>query len=151
MSDDKTVQDLIRMREQWVQTRDEADAAITALDRTIKMFRRSDCDAIDATPQRSRSYSAQICDAIELILERQRPLHRKQVLDRLLEMGFVIGGAEPMTTLASYLSRDARFKNAGRGCWTLALSPHMEVDDEVSEPRRLYAPEMDFDGASAVQ
>lgn len=152
----RTLQDLIRMRESWVQTRNEADDVIRSLDRTISLFRQSDDEGTDKSSQRTRSYSRQICDAIENILNQRRPLHRKQILKELIDSGFVIGGMEPLTTLASYLSRDARFKNSDRGFWTLSLNPqmeNMEVDDEIKpQPTpRLYTREMDFDGASNGQ
>ena len=84
-----------------------------------------------------------IGDAIYEILSTERPLHRREVHNRLLEMGMKIPGQSPINNVAAHLSKDPRFKRGGGGVWDLADPPQ---DDESSQPEQF-----DFDDESDQQ
>ena len=55
------------------------------------------------------------------ILFEYGPLHRNAILEKVRERGLHVGGG--ISTVGSYLSVDDRFKNAGKGVWTLVEEP----------------------------
>ena len=114
MSNEHTIRDLQAMRASREADRRRAEQAIEALDIAIAMFQGDTAP----TPRR-RSHSASLVDAMYDILVRERPLHRNILLERVKEAGFHVGGETPVGAIGSYLSRDQRFKNIGRGLWTL--------------------------------
>ena len=67
---------------------------------------------------------------MENILVIERPLRREVLLDRVQERGIHVGGAKPVNSIGSYLSTDPRFRNAGRGIWTLTEEPEEEPQPE---------------------
>ncbi len=61
-------------------------------------------------------------DAMAEILRQEGPLHRREVHDRLVEMGVSVGGRDPVNNVGAHLSTDDRFRNVGRGMWDLSSS-----------------------------
>ena len=82
-------------------------------------------------PPPEESSTSNLGDAIYEILSTERPLHRREVHNRLLEMGMKIPGQSPINNVAAHLSKDPRFKRGGGGVWDLADPPQ---DDEPSRP-----------------
>ena len=112
--------------------RRRAERAIEALDLAIAMFQGDTAP----TPRR-RGHSASLVDAIYNVLLAERPLHRNILLERVREMGFHVGGKTPVGAIGSYLSRDERFTNIGRGFWSLTEEPgpeSPEISEEMEEP-----------------
>ena len=62
-------------------------------------------------------------DAMAEILRKESPLHRRELHDRLVEMGVSVGGRDPVNNVGAHLSADDRFRNVGRGMWDLT-SPY---------------------------
>ena len=73
----------------------------------------------DTGGRRSSTYAQELTDAIYDALSSERPLHRTVILERITERGIHVGGTKPINSIGSYLSTDRRFKNCGRGMWTL--------------------------------
>ena len=136
MSTQHTIRDLQAMRALREADRRRAERAIEALDIAIAMF---EGDTTAPTPRR-RSHSAGLVDAMYDVLVRERPLHRTELFALVAEMGFRVGGKTPVGAVGSYLSRDPRFTNIGRGFWTLTEEPDpttpemSEESEEMEEP-----------------
>ena len=77
----------------------------------------------------STTSTPQLSDAIYCILRSGGSLHRGTIYERLVEMGFQIGGQHPINNMSARLSLDTRFKSLGGGVWTLAES----ADEEGSQ------------------
>ena len=73
----------------------------------------------DDDSKAASSFASEIGDAIYFVLKDESPLHRNDILKRVKDRGIHVGGANPANNLGTYLSRDDRFKNAGKGKWTL--------------------------------
>ena len=78
---------------------------------------------VDTGGRRASTYAQELTDAIYDTLSSERPLHRTAILERVTEHGIHVGGAKPINSIGSYLSTDRRFKNCGRGMWTLEQEP----------------------------
>ena len=65
--------------------------------------------------------TVEIRDAIYGILSDEHPLHRRVILERLIERGVHIGGVTPINSLSAHLSTDDRFSSVEetKGTWTL--------------------------------
>ena len=126
----RTLQDLLALREGWESQKSEAEQAIRSLDQAIRLL-RPESGVAEYKPPR-QSFSALITDAIESMLTEERPLHRKDILHRLEQNFSYIGGSDPLTTLGAMLSRDRRFKNAKRGYWTLTVDPERDTSAPIS-------------------
>ena len=84
------------------------------------------------TPQKG-TVKEQTAEAIYDVLQKaQIPLHRKVILTKVKERGLIIGGG--ISTIGGYLSMDDRFKNVGKGIWTLAEEPQAEKSITGSIP-----------------
>ena len=73
------------------------------------------------------SWTGAVGDGIQSILLLDRPLHRKDILSRLLEQGYHIGGKNPVDSVSAHLSTAPRFKSLGNGEWTLTTEPVEEA------------------------
>ena len=79
---------------------------------------------IDANDgRRTSTYAQELTDAIYDVLLKDRPLHRAAILEKVIQHGIHVGGSKPVNSIGSYLSTDQRFKNCGRGMWTLEQEP----------------------------
>ena len=123
MSRESTLRDLrIKVKQLEVKKR-EIDKQVENLHGAIRVFEQND----NVSTEDRSPYAKEVSDAMVEILTDERPLHRDFILDRILERGIHIGGQKPVNTIGSYLSLDSRFKNAGRGIWTLAEEPQAEI------------------------
>lgn len=84
-------------------------------------------------PKKAKSYSQTLTDAIEKVLLAERPLHRKEIMNRVICQGVYVGTANPLHAVGAYLSIDERFASepGKRGHWTLANEPEAAADEEV--------------------
>ena len=55
--------------------------------------------------------------AFEILQEVGESLHRSDLFQRVVDRGFGFGGVNPENTFGAILSRDPRFKTAGRKGW----------------------------------
>jgi hypothetical protein len=51
--------------------------------------------------------------AYQILREARRPMHAKELLQRLIEGGMPIKGKTPLTSVATSLKRDKRFRKVG--------------------------------------
>ena len=91
--------------------------------------------------QQARSFRELLTDTIYLVLRGERPLHRTDVLERVVAQGVHVGGNDPLSTIAPYMTSDARFTSDGRGNWTLAEEVQVEKDDPKGEESESEATE----------
>ena len=111
----------------------QIDKEIEALYIVIRLNQER-ANGIDAGGRRIGTYAQELTDAIHDTLFSERPLHRNVILERVTERGIHVGGAKPMNSIGSYLSTDQRFKNVGKGVWTLTEKPQAEISLPGSIP-----------------
>ena len=102
----------------------EQEALQESIDALRIAIREVECANLDSvtTPQHG-THKEELTNAMFAILEGNRPLHRNIILARVRERGVHVGG---ISSIGSYLSTDGRFKNVGKGMWTLDESEPME-------------------------
>ncbi len=69
--------------------------------------------------KKASSFADEVSDVVHTILEQESPLHRSEILKRVESYGLHVGGSKPANNLGTYLSRDTRFVNVGKGMWAL--------------------------------
>ena len=73
--------------------------------------------------------------AFEILREVGEPIHRSDLFQRVADRGFNFGGVNPENTFGAILSRDPRFKTAGRkGWWDLTQrreSKHQSAEETL--------------------
>lgn len=111
----ETVKVLTRILEQKERDLETLQQAIEGLRIAIQEVERAELNMV-TTPQKG-TYREEITNAMHDILKISGPLHRKVILDRLIDRGIHVGGG--IHTVGSYLSVDDQFKNIGRGTWAL--------------------------------
>lgn len=124
----------------------EIDKQVEAVHATIQYLESSPED-----PGAGASRHAEgIRDAIHEVLVAERPLHRKDIHDRLVAMGIHIGGNNPVNNVGAHLSLDPRFKNVGKGIWDLAndLNPVHNDNSQHSTDDRHWLDTVKEDGNS---
>ena len=62
-------------------------------------------------------------DAIFAVLSAERPLHRRAIHDRVVEMGVRVRGQDPVSNVAAHMSADPRFHSVGGGMWDFVNPP----------------------------
>ena len=135
MSQQSTDTELRNLVKEWEAKRRQIDKEIEALHIAIRINQERTGGA-DAGGKRTSTYNQDLTDAIYHTLLSERPLHRNVILERVTESGIHVGGAKPMNSIGSYLSTDPRFKNSGRGTWTLTHEPLAEIsasDNDVTD------------------
>ncbi|MES1987600.1 MAG: hypothetical protein V4440_06135, partial [Pseudomonadota bacterium] len=71
-------------------------------------------------PRTQRSKRTLIESSVEGILKEKQPLSTETLLEKLSELGVAIGGATPLITLSTYLSRCEKFiSRRKQGGWFL--------------------------------
>ena len=68
-------------------------------------------------------------DAIFAVLSAERPLHRSDIHDRVVEMGVKVRGLNPVNNVTAHMSLDPRFHSVGGGMWDLVDPPAANEDD----------------------
>ena len=65
-------------------------------------------------------------------------MRREAILDRITkDESIVMNAKDPLNLLGQYLSRDARFKNVGKGTWALRESGRVRSEDMDNGESRL--------------
>ncbi len=137
MSRESTIRDLRVKVRQFEAKKREIDKQVENLHGAIRVFEQNG----DAEDEDRSSYAREVSDAMLDILTDERPLHRNVVLARVQQRGIHVGGTKPVNSIGSYLSTDQRFKNCGRGIWTLAEEPQagISLTGSIADiPRRDY-------------
>ncbi len=109
----------IRLKEQIRSLEQERDA-INIVIAKMKMILEglSAPDTPNGLPD--QSLRQKIIQNMEALLHEQGPMHREAIKAALEGRGVYV---PTIQTVANYLSRDARFKNKGKGVWALADGP----------------------------
>lgn len=144
MSRESTIRDLRAKIRQWEVQKRRIDEELAAMHTALRVFENMGVQmgGQDEVTSRHSSYSIELTNAIHDILVHERPLHRSTIRDRVEERGIYVGGTNPINSIGSYLSIDDRFKNVGRGLWTLTEEP----TSHKSGPRIEHHDELEFDG-----
>ena len=103
---------------EWEAKKHKIDKELEALHTAIRINQERGSES-DAGGRRASTYAQELTDAIHDTLLSERPLHRNVILEKVAERGIHVGGTKPVNSIGSYLSTDSRFKNCGRGLWTL--------------------------------
>ena len=74
-------------------------------------------------------------DAIFAVLSAERPLHRRDIYDRVLEMGVTVRGKDPVCNVSAHMSLDPRFQSVGGGLWDLVQPPTTETGNQPNDPQ----------------
>ncbi len=124
MGQQSTDIELRNMVKEWEAKKRKVDKELEALHIAIRINQeRTSGDDAAAGGRRASTYAQELTDAICDTLLSERPLHRIAILERVAERGIHVGGSKPVNSIGSYLSTDPRFKNCGRGMWTLEQEP----------------------------
>ena len=132
MKREETLKVLDRILQQRKKDMEALQTAIDGLRIAIAEVERATDDAV-TTPQKG-TYKQELTDTLYGILFEYGPLHRNAILEKVKERGLHVGGG--ISTVGSYLSVDDRFKNVGKGVWTLVEEP-MTVDNIPDVPGRM--------------
>ncbi len=65
--------------------------------------------------------------AMEILREANRAMHAKELLQRLIEGGLQIKGKTPLTSVATSLKRDKRFRKVGPNTFEVSRDPVVEA------------------------
>ena len=133
MGQQSTAVDLRALLKELEAKKQKIDKEFEALHIVIRLNQERS-SGIDASGRRASTYAQELTDAIYDILLSERPLHRMSILGKVTERGVHVGGSKPVNSIGSYLSTDQRFKNCGRGMWTLTEEPQA-VDNIPDIPR----------------
>ena len=116
MTNESTISDLRAAIQRLEAEKREIEKQHRALVTTLRYFENPE----QASAPESRRIDKDMGTVMSEILSREGPLHRREIHDRLVEIGVRIGGRTPINNVGARLSTDSRFKNVGRGMWDLA-------------------------------
>ena len=133
MSQQSTDIELRNMVKEWEAKKHKIDKELEALHIAIRINQERAGGGVDAGGRRTSTYAQDLTDAIYDTLSSERPLHRTVILERATERGIHVGGAKPINSIGSYLSTDPRFRNCGRGMWTLEQEPMAEISSSDND------------------
>ena len=98
-----------------------------ALVTTLQFFGGNDAD-LPATSS-SDGGSGSMNDAIFAVLSAERPLHRRVIHDRVVEMGVTVRGRDPVSNVTAHMSLDPRFHSIGGGMWDFVDPPTTTAEE----------------------
>lgn len=81
--------------------------------------------------------------AVQILQEEGKPLHYKEIYERLLKQGITVGGKKPANNMGAQMSQDQRFKSLSQGIWGLASwqkLPRRETPDNGTHPTEEVVP-----------
>ena len=70
--------------------------------------------------RRSPALAESVDATLEVLRQHGRPLHYRQIYDKVTEMGISVIGKDPAAVLLARFSRDPRFQRVGSGTYMLA-------------------------------
>ena len=143
MGQQSTDVDLRALVKELEAKKQKIDKEIEALHIVIRINQERS-SVVDAGGRRASTYAQELTDAIYDILSSERPLHRTDILRKVTDRGVHVGGSQPVNSIGSYLSTDPRFKNCGRGMWTLAEEPQAgkSITDSIPHIPSLNIPDL---------
>lgn len=127
-----TMRSLHALVEQLESVIEESNERLEAAKKTIQTF--EEISAANSVRHQDGSFTEQVISAIhEVLLTEGKPLHRRDILDRLNEQGIeFVGRSEPVKALAGYLHR-SEASSVGNGMWDLVGRPKPEKGGETAE------------------
>lgn len=120
MTSPSTIRDLRAALEDLEEKKREIDEQYRSVAAALRYFEES---KKGPRPRREEASTSNLVDAIYEVLTAERPLHRQQIYERLVEMGIGVGGQSPVDNVGAHLSRDPRFRIVGKGMWDLSEPP----------------------------
>lgn len=112
---------------------EDAKARATKLAHFIEMAELYDRGIEPSTSRGTGGRSAEAARlAVEILKERGRPLHTRELLMELEQRGIVIHSANPVTNLSASLSRSPELKASRSHGWSLAQWRPESRDEEHS-------------------
>ena len=135
--------ELRSLAKEWESKKHNIEKELEALHTAIRINQERG-SSVDAGDRRASTYAQELTDAIYDALLSERPLHRMAILGKVAERGIHVGGTKPVNSTGSYLSTDQRFKNCGRGMWTLAEEPQagMSLTGSIPDIPSLNIPDL---------
>ena len=112
------------------------DAGVEVVDPfpvTISIAEDGEVSITSGKEKREGGTDNDLRNAIADILASDGPLHRREIHDRLLEMGVRIGGRDSVNNVGAHLSIDQRFRNVGRGMWDLTEPPPRDAKESSEQ------------------
>ena len=110
----RVVDAMKELRKSKVKERDAIQQDIDDIDAMLAFHSGRAAATTTTTPMSIRDGS------IKALFQHDGPMHRKQIYVELLEMGITITGKDPVASLGSVLSRNAKcFAPYGSGVWGL--------------------------------
>ena len=88
--------------------------------------------AVGSPPPYNPYRSGSMNDAIFAVLSAERPLHRRVIHDRVVEMGVRVRGRDPVSNVTAHMSADPRFHSVGGGMWDL-VDPTAANEDDTQD------------------
>ena len=134
MTRESTISDLKDAIRRLEVRKREIDRQYDALVATLGYFENP--EAPETLPEQDATHpETSMGDAMEHILGSESPLHRREIYNRLLDMGVPVRGQRPIDNVSAHLSHDARFETLGDGRWALANAPSngVEADGDSNE------------------
>ena len=115
------------------------DAFDAASDTVLQDMLRQTLGKFNGVRHRPDTHTATVKDAIyEILSNAKKPLHRKEILQKVERMGIYVGGKSPIASLSSHLSAGRpQFKPIGNGYWSLSESEDAEVESFAEARIRL--------------
>ena len=138
MASNTTVVDLVKIKDYLWAEITACESRLCTLRGKMEIVQKfeelqADLPSWVVTDEEQKSVKDQICGAIYEVLLDERPLHKRDILDRVQSAGVYVGGKDPMNTLSPYLTNDPRFTSDGKGNWTLA-SEQSGVEESEENP-----------------
>ena len=124
--------ELRALAKEWESKKHKIEKELESLHTAIRINQERG-SSVDAGDRRASTYAQELTDAIYDALLSERPLHRTDILGRVDERGVHVGGRKPVNSIGSYLSTDQRFKNCGRGMWTLREEPQAGISSSDND------------------
>ena len=127
MSRESTITDLRAQARQLEAKKRDIDKQVEAVYTTLRVFEQNG----EVHRSRGSSYAQELTNAMYDILVTERPLHRSIIFERVQDRGIHVGGQKPVNTIGTYLSIDERFRNVGKGTWTLRVEPQAMPEPDI--------------------
>lgn len=115
------------------------DVLDTVSEETLQDMLRQTLGEFGGVQHRPDTHTATVKDAIyEILSKAKKPIHRKEILERVERMGIYVGGKDPVSTMSSHLSAGRpQFKPVGNGYWALSEGEGGEVESIAEARARL--------------
>ena len=120
MEQENVKKTLLERRAEKLEEIAEAERDIEHIDGVLRMFCGDEPRIVRTRGRRGPTIQEQVLVESFRILEKEGPMKRNLLLERLVERGVQFGSKNPGKHVGKILANDTRFKTDGRGVWSLA-------------------------------